>query len=237
MMLDAQMTYNSKLLFLPPQQQEAGGKRVLNELIETQQIRPHFQPVIDLITTSVLGFEILSRGAPPLAMPQQMFAEAKRLGMTWELETACRSAALRKISSLPETIQSALFFINVSPDIFSDPRFVERFTQTMLREFGIDQKQIVIEITEEKSVADYMHFEKLVAHYANQGFKIALDDFGSGYSGLITLIASTPHYLKLDMALVRDIHKHDYKQKLVKAIIAFASSVNARLIAEGVSLR
>ena len=127
-----------------------------------------------------------------------------------------------------------MFFINVSPDICSDPRFLERFTQTRLEEFGIDQKEIVIEITEEKSFADYLHFERLVAHYANQGFKIVLDDFGSGYSGLIELIASTPHYMKLDMVLVRDIHKHDDKQKLVKAIIAFASSVNARLIAEGV---
>lgn len=52
------------------------------QLIESHQIRPHFHPVIDLITTSVRGYEILSRGAPPLTMPQQMFAEAKRLGMT-----------------------------------------------------------------------------------------------------------------------------------------------------------
>ena len=232
-MLNTQTANDDRLLFFPPHQEtEEGG--ALKELIAMKMIKPHFQPVIDLMTASVLGFEILSRGAPPLAMPNQMFAEAKRLGMTWELEKACRGAALRKISALPEIIQSALFFINVSPDIFSDPRFIEHFTQTLLQKFGIDQKQIVIEITEEKSFADYMNFEKLVAHYANQGFKIALDDFGSGYSGLITLIASTPHYLKLDMALVRDIHKHDYKQKLVKAIIAFASSVNARLIAEGV---
>ena len=234
MMFNAQMAHNNQPVAVLSSRQEASSKRILTELIETQQILPHFQPVIDLMTTSVLGFEILSRGAPPLAMPKQMFAEAKRLGMTWELETACRSAALRKISSLPETFQSALFFINVSPDIFSDPRFVERFTQTQLKEFGIDQNRIVIEITEEKSVADFMQFEKLVSHYANQGFKIALDDFGSGYSGLITLIASTPHYLKLDIALVHDIQKHEYKQKLVKAIIAFASSVNARVIAEGV---
>lgn len=233
-MFAQQTVRNNEPLLVLPLQPRTESKCILTELIESHQIRPHFHPVIDLITTSVLGYEILSRGAPPLAMPQQMFAEAKRLGMTWELETACRGAALRKISSLPEKLQSALFFINVSPDIFSDPRFLERFTQTMLKEFGIDQKQIVIEITEEKSFADYLHFERLVAHYANQGFKIALDDFGSGYSGLIALIASTPHYMKLDMVLVRDIHKHDYKQKLVKAIIAFASSVNARLIAEGV---
>ena len=214
--------------------QDRVGKNALSDLIDNHQIQPHFHPVVDLITASVMGFEILSRGVPPLVSPLQMFTEAKNSGMTWELEKACRRAALRKISLLSDELRSALFFINVSPDIFSDPRFIEHFTETMLKKYGIDQKQIVIEITEEKSFADFMQFEKLVAHYANQGFKIAIDDFGSGYSGLITLIASTPHYMKLDMALVRDIHKHDYKQKLVKAIIAFASSVNARLIAEGV---
>ncbi|MDA8126178.1 MAG: EAL and GGDEF domain-containing protein [Deltaproteobacteria bacterium] len=198
------------------------------------RVVPHFHPIIDLFSASVTGFEVLSRGDPPYAMPRQMFAEAKRLGATWELEKACRVAALEKIASLPEPFRSSLFFINVSPDIFSDPRFLEKFTQARLQEYGIDQKQIVIEITEEKTFEDFQRFGTLVSHYANQGFKIAMDDFGSGYSGLITLIASTPHYLKLDMAIVRDVHKHDYQQKLVKALVTFASSVNARVIAEGV---
>jgi EAL domain-containing protein (putative c-di-GMP-specific phosphodiesterase class I) len=206
----------------------------VGDFIKSVQIRPHFHPIVDLFAASVLGFEVLSRGTPPLATPREMFAEAKRLGATWELERACRVAALQEISRLPDAFRSLLYFINVSPDIFGDPRFVEKFTQERLREFGIDQKQIVIEITEEKSFEDYKHFGALIAHYTNQGFKIAMDDFGSGYSGLINLIATTPHYLKLDMAIVRDVHKHDYKQKLVKAITAFASSVNARLIAEGV---
>ena len=202
--------------------------------IESIRIEPHFHPIIDLFATSVTGYEILSRGTPPYATPYQMFSEAKRLGATWDLERACRAAALEKIATLAEAFRASLFFINVSPEVFSDPRFVEKFTQKHLREYGIDQKQIVIEITEEKTFEDFMQFGALVSHYTNQGFKIAIDDFGSGYSGLITLIASTPHYLKLDMAIVRDVHKHDYKQKLVKAITTFASSVNAKLIAEGV---
>jgi EAL domain-containing protein (putative c-di-GMP-specific phosphodiesterase class I)/GGDEF domain-containing protein len=206
----------------------------VDEFIDSVQVTPHFQPIIDLFSASVTGFEVLSRGVPPYATPGQMFSEAKRLGATWDLERLCRIAALEKIATLSEPLRNVLFFINVSPDVFSDPRFLEKFTQGRLREFGIDQKQIVIEITEEKTFEDFKRFGALVSHYANQGFKIAIDDFGSGYAGLVTLIASTPHYLKLDMEIVRDVHKHDYKQKLVKAITAFASSVNARLIAEGI---
>lgn len=202
--------------------------------LEAVKVRPHFHPVVDLFTGSVLGFEILSRGAAPYETPAKMFEKARQIVATWELEKACRVAALKKIASLSVPFRTAIFFINVSPDVFGDPRFIERFTQKRLQEYGLDQKQIVIEITEKKTFSDYRQFEMLVTRYVSQGFKIALDDFGSGYSGLITLIASTPHYLKLDMAIVRDVHIHEYKQKLVKAVASFASSANSRLIAEGV---
>ena len=196
--------------------------------------RPHFHPIIDIFTGMTLGYEVLSRGNPPFETPAKMFAEARRRGLAWEMEKACRIAALKTIAGFPGELRGATYFINVSPDSFSDPRFTDRFTQKRLAEYGLDQRQIVIEITEEKSFEDYERFQKLTTHYVNQGFKISLDDFGAGYSGLIALIACTPHYLKLDMAIVRDVHTHDYKQKLVKAIAAFAASVNAKLIAEGV---
>jgi EAL domain-containing protein (putative c-di-GMP-specific phosphodiesterase class I) len=235
LLMDGQLAVQTNPgLKLIARSREAAPADSVGNFIKSVQIRPHFHPIVDLFAASVLGFEVLSRGTPPLAAPREMFAEAKRLGVTWELERACRIAALQDISQLPEAFRSLLYFINVSPDIFGDPRFVDKFTQERLREFGIDQKQIVIEITEEKTFEDSKHFGALIAHYTNQGFKIAMDDFGSGYSGLINLIATTPHYLKLDMAIVRDVHKHSYQQKLVKAITAFASSVNARLIAEGV---
>jgi len=166
--------------------------------------------------------------------PSKMFDEAERLGETWKLEKACRAATFKKIASLDEDFRSATYFINVSPDILRDPRFVELFTQKKIIESGLDQQQIVIEITEKKSFIDYGEIERLVSHYVNQGFKISLDDFGSGYSGLIAMIASAPHYLKLDIAIVRDIHLRAYNQKLVKSIVTFASSVDAKLIAEGV---
>lgn len=204
------------------------------EFIQAVQVRPHFHPIIDVFTGTVLGYEVLSRGNAPYETPYAIFKEATRLGATWELEMACSNAALEKISSFPEPLKIANFFINVSPVVFADPRFLEEFTKLSLEKYGIDRRNIVIEITEEKAISNYNTFEKLIAHYTQEGFNIALDDFGSGHSGLITLVAATPHFLKLDMAIVRDVHKHDYKQKLVKAFTSFASSVNARLIAEGV---
>ena len=208
--------------------------RAITDFIASVNIRPHFHPIIDIFTRSVLGYEVLARGRDPFASPYAMFREAARLAAVWELEMACCQAALTKISAFPSPLADANYFINVSPVVFSDPRFLEEFTKAKLQEYGIDRKNIVIEITEEKAISNYSAFQQLIAHYTQEGFNIALDDFGSGHSGLITLVASTPHFLKLDMAIVRDVHKHDYKQKLVKAITSFASSVNARLIAEGV---
>jgi diguanylate cyclase (GGDEF)-like protein len=206
----------------------------IEAFLDAVRIRPHFHPIVDLFTGSILGFEILSRGDRPYDTPAKMFETARQIGATWELEKVCRVAALKKISALALPFRASNFFINVSPDVFGDTRFIERFTQARLQEYGLDQKQIVIEITEKKTFNDYKQFETLVSRYVSQGFKIALDDFGSGYSGFITLIAATPHYLKLDMAIVRDVHLHDYKQKLVHSVVSFASSANSRLIAEGV---
>ena len=120
--------------------------------------------------------------------------------------------AFEKIAGFNDPFNAFHYFINVSPPVFNDPRFTGEITKERLRQYGIDRRQIVIEITEEKAIHDYERFQTLINHYSHEGFNIALDDFGSGHSGLITLVASTPHYLKLDMAIVRDVHKHDYKQ-------------------------
>jgi EAL domain-containing protein (putative c-di-GMP-specific phosphodiesterase class I) len=164
-----------------------------------------------------------------------MFAAARRNGNVWDLDRACRVAALRAIAEVPQaTRRRTAFFLNVSPDVFEDPRFAGGFTLAALEELEICQSNIVIEITEQISITDYQRFETAIHHYARQGFRIALDDFGSGHSGLVTLLSCQPHYLKLDMAITRDIHRDAYKQMIVKSVVALAANINAELIAEGV---
>jgi diguanylate cyclase (GGDEF)-like protein len=99
---------------------------------------------------------------------------------------------------------------------------------------GIDYQKIVIEITEATTVEDYAGFEKLIRYYVGEGFYVALDDFGAGHSGLITLVAMTAHFLKLDQGIISDIHLNSYKQNLIKAISSFSTSVEIYMIAEGI---
>jgi EAL domain-containing protein (putative c-di-GMP-specific phosphodiesterase class I)/GGDEF domain-containing protein len=206
----------------------------LLDIIREQKIIPHFQPIVDLYTMEVHGYEILSRAEPPFENPAIMFEKARLWGLSWEIEYACRNAALKKISTLPPRYKGKKFFLNISPDIFSDPRFISGTTMETLKLLELKPGDFVIEITETTSVNDYDQFEKIIQYYVNQGFHIALDDFGAGHSGLITLVAMSPHYLKIDRALISNIQDNSYKQNLIKSIIAFSANVDSSLIAEGI---
>jgi len=203
-------------------------------MLENGSITPHFQPIFDLYTGDIFGYEILSRGEHPFESPAIMFDTARKYGLAWELEYACRIQALKSIADLPASFNTKHFFLNVSPHIFNNPEFLKGFTPLDLKSLGIDLNKIVIEITETSSIEDYRGFEQLIRYYVEQGFHVALDDFGAGHSGLITLVAMTPHFLKLDRAVISDIHLNSYKQNLVKAIASFAGSVETHMIAEGI---
>ena len=198
-------------------------------------VTPVFQPIVDLKHGVAAGFEVLSRGPAPWSSPEGLFERARETGTIWELERACRLAALSAIAALPPALRSSYpFFLNVSPDVIDDPRFVSGFTRGALEERGLSKSNIVIEITERASIRDHAKFKVVVRHYADQGFQIALDDFGAGNSGLLTLITCAPDYLKLDMAVTRRVDREPYKQTIVRSMVAMAENIGAVLIAEGV---
>ncbi len=206
----------------------------LIRIIQKRELVPHFQPIIDLFTGDIFGYELLTRGKNHFRNPASLFRKAEEAGLTWELEFACRTEALKKISTLGPEFKSKHFFINVNPHTFSTPEFPSGFSRWELDQLDIDYRNIVIEITESSTVDDYSLFEEQIRHYVGEGFHVALDDFGAGHSGIITLVAMTPHFLKLDMALIQNIHIHAYKQKLVHAISTFSSGVETYMIAEGI---
>ncbi|HWZ91782.1 MAG TPA: bifunctional diguanylate cyclase/phosphodiesterase [Polyangiaceae bacterium] len=208
----------------------------LERAIASRALVTYFQPIVDLRAGMPLGYELLSRFVPPTLTIQQAFDVAEQGGMAWDLEYACRTTAIDAISTLSPELRGLRFFLNVSPQILSDPRFVAGFTSSLLQSHDIDQNRIVIEVTERESVRDYPQFERLIRHYVNQGFQIALDDFGSGHSSLVTLLSSTPHFLKLDREIVRDVHLDSYRQRLVRSLVDLAASIDTRLVAEGVEL-
>jgi EAL domain-containing protein (putative c-di-GMP-specific phosphodiesterase class I) len=193
-----------------------------------------FQPIVDLMTGEPIGYEVLSRGVGPMQAPHVLFSKARVEGVCWELERACWTAAVRSIALLPPEQRRVPFFFNVGPDVLSDPRFRDGSTLELLARYGVSPRQIVLEITETSAFADLKQIQQITRQCIGHGFGIALDDFGAGHSGLVTLVHSAPQFIKLDKALVSDIHRHGYRQHLVKSLVAFASSVDSTLIAEGV---
>jgi EAL domain-containing protein (putative c-di-GMP-specific phosphodiesterase class I)/GGDEF domain-containing protein len=192
-----------------------------------------FQPVVDLRSASVVGYEVLAQGPEELRLPASLFEAAACCGMAWELERACYVAALRRIAGLPQPLRSERFFLNVSREAFDDPRFVSDFVLSLLRGNGLDQRSFVMEITERGAIADPQRFEAQLRHYAEQGFSIALDGL-SGTSGLVTLATTGPQYLKVDASLTRGLHLDQAKRQLVRALVAFANAAGSKVIAEGI---
>lgn len=205
----------------------------LEKILITKDIVAVFQPIISLLDGVIFGYEALSRGprGTLLEKPDALFPAAEQFNKVWELEFLCRSKAFARANALPK---DKMLFINVDPKIINDPRFQKGVTLDMLAHYKIDASNIIFEITEKNSIEDYKSFRKVLDNYTSQGYKIAIDDMGSGYSGLKLLAETRPQFIKIDMDLVRNIDKDPLKQALLKAFNEFSVVANMKMIAEGI---
>ncbi len=207
-------------------------EQFLNILAE-KQIRIVFQPIVSLRDGTVYGYEALSRGPDGCEMesPSILFECAQRFNKLWELELLCRTKAIETLYALRTKIR---LFLNVNPSIMHDPKFQQGFTKDYLSQYSISAEDVIFEITEREAISNVADFIKTIRNYKDQNYKIAIDDAGAGYSGLNLISDVCPHFIKIDMNLIRDIDKDVTKQSLVKSMREFASLSNTYLIAEGI---
>jgi|GEM_PF-5962733 len=204
----------------------------MQHIIRTQGIRMYYQPIRQLQTGWTIGWECLARGpvGSELESPLALFDCATRVGRLFEVEQICRTLAIRNAKIDPD----AKLFINISPNIFSDPSFHDGETRSILEQFGWHPRQIVFEITEHQAIKEYSSFLQIINHYRRQGYQIAIDDVGAGYSGLVTLMQVKPDFVKIDMELIRGIEKDRTRQDIVRAICQISKGFGATIIAEGI---
>jgi len=208
----------------------------LQQIIKNKNIRTLFQPIISLTDGNILGYEALSRGpfGSELERPDALFKAAEEHNLVWEVEYLCR---IKAFESASKQKIGKMLFINVDPKIIYNEKFKSGFTSDFIKEYDINPRNIIFEITEKSSVEDYKVFRRIIDNYTNQGYKIALDDTGAGYSGLRMIAETNPQYIKIDMELIRDIDKKPINQALVKALKEFASATNMDIIAEGIETK
>ena len=212
---------------------ETSQKKEFLDITKNGRIETLLQPIISLRDGNIFGFEALSRGPKDSIFyyPDTLFSYAEKHHLTWDLELACRSKALKKAGDLG--LKTKLF-LNVSPNIMQDTNFSKGFTKEYLDSISLDPKNIIFEITEREAANSISNFTHIVNNYKDQNYMIAIDDAGAGYSGLNLISDVKPDFIKLDMKLIRDIHKDVTKQSLVKSMKEYCSLTNTLLIAEGI---
>ena len=217
------------------QKEEARLDRDLNleYIIANNEINTVYQPIVNLTSSEILGYEALSRiqNASFLSNSEILFSYAVETDMLLDLERICRTNAVKH---LPQKLNGKKLFINSSAKGVYDPEFKSKKFDKFLEDNGIANSDVVIEITEKLAVSDYQAFSTSVKILREKGFMIAIDDMGAGYSSLRTIAELKPDFLKYDMALIRDIHKNLIKKDLLETLIPFTQRLGADIIAEGI---
>ena len=205
-------------------------------IVKEKAIQTVFQPIISLHSGQIYGYEALTRGPANTVLqnPEMLFDYALKNGQLWELENLCRANALKCAYELQA---EGKLFLNVNPNIMNDPKFKQGFTKEYLSKFQMAADSIVFEITEREAINNLKDFINTIDHYKNQFYQIAVDDVGAGYSGLNVITDVRPHYMKLDMKLIRDIDRDRTKQLLVKSLSEFANYSQIHIIAEGIETK
>jgi diguanylate cyclase (GGDEF)-like protein len=198
--------------------------RAGRDLLAPGAIRAVVQPIVRLADGEVAGYEALARadGASQPEPPDAWFARATVEGWSAQLEAAC----LRAVVALGPPPDDRLLFVNVLPRHLVAPEVLA--VRELLPE------RLVVELTEQEAIADVGSVRAALARWTGRGAHLALDDVGSGYSGLQQVVHLQPEFLKLDRSLIRGIHDDRVRQAMVGALVGFAGQVGTTIIAEGV---
>jgi EAL domain-containing protein (putative c-di-GMP-specific phosphodiesterase class I) len=205
----------------------------LERLIAESSIKSVYQPIMRLSDGRVFGYEALTR-CPEGSLfdgPLTLFQFAERNNQAFALDRLARETAIRHCPSLG-TMQK--IFINVTMGIMKDPHFVSGQTKRWLTDRGLFPGQVVFELTERSSIDDFEAAKKILAHYRSQGYEIAIDDAGAGYSSLQSIVELSPDYIKVDRSLVKMADRDEMKKHMLRTFVRFAKKMNIRTVAEGI---
>ena len=202
----------------------------VRSVIAAGQFHTVFQPVVDLWSDAVMGYEALTRGpAGPLEQPAQLFAAARAAGLVGELDTVCRRVAVQTAIQL-KLFAPLTVFINVEPDEL-DPAHLDPLIE--LAQSAAGQLQVVLEVTERALASRPANLLASVRRLRAAGWRIALDDVGADDLSLAFMSLLRPEVIKLDLQLVQ--RRPDRKiAEIMTAVNSYAQRTGAVIVAEGI---
>ena len=230
-------------IFNPAMHGEALKKlRLENELrraIERQELRVYYQPIVNLGTQQIIGFEALVRWQHPeqgLIFPEEFIFLAEDAGLIafidfWVLQEACKQLQIWQEQFSMAT--NLTMNVNLSAKQFSKPDLPDKI-ESILRSTNLSNAHLKIEITESILIERTSLATQILTELKQRNIQTCIDDFGTGYSSLSYLHRFPIHTLKIDRSFVCRIDRNSEYSEIVKAIIILGINLGLHVIAEGV---
>ncbi|HBC95270.1 MAG TPA: histidine kinase [Clostridium sp.] len=214
-------------------------ERELRKALKNNEFILYYQPQVDIKTRDIVGFEALIRWDSPKlgwVMPQKFISLAEETGLIvpigdWVLKTACMQNKLWKNKGYSYDFIS----VNVSTVQLKDNNFIDTVRDT-LKETGLKPECLEVEITESVMMESFDWSLQVITELKDMGIKVALDDFGSGYSSLNYLKSIPINTLKIDKTFIDGICKGSYENIITGEIIELAHKMELEVVAEGVEM-
>ena len=230
-------------LFTPKMGQAAVSRfsliQELRHALVCGDLAMHYQPIIDLTSDAIVGFEALMRWHHPERgwIPPDVFIPlAEQSDLILDLGSFALRTAMTAASTWEVTDPTAGFpyvTVNLSAHQFHDPGLVPLIQQELERT-GIEPERLILEVTESVALVDIAETFDIMAELNRLKIRIALDDFGTGYSSLSYLTALNPKIIKIDQSFVRPKHDKKRSDTLLEAIVTLGNKLNMTVLAEGI---
>lgn len=205
---------------------------MLKSAIENRQIVPYFQP-IQMSTNNQDGLvihELLMRIKQDdhIISAFEFIEVAESMGLINKMDLIVIEKAFEEIN---RTNYNGILFINLSPKSLVVGDFINQING-LVQQYGIDKEKIVFEITERETVKNFSLLERFVKNLKSEGYKFAIDDFGSGFSSFHYIKKFPIDYLKIDGDFIINIVEDEKDRAFVHSIITLAQELNVQTIAE-----
>jgi len=217
-------------------QEEFEDKKFIEDAIEQGKVIPYFQPILDINTLDVIGYEVLARikYKNEITTADKFIKSSIRFGFADIIDEQVQEKAIEL--AVKEKMKDKLLFFNLSRGFIENPSKILKFEEYLFKK-GFPSDKVVFEITEEEAISEVNVVKEVIRIAKNRKIKFALDDFGVGYSTFTYIKQFDVDIIKLDGSLIKNIDKDKDNQIIVEAIAYICKKKGIKLLAEMVETK
>lgn len=211
----------------------AATRAAIADLLASRDLRPVFQPIVDLTRLEIIGYEGLTRGPSDshLHTPIALFGAAEAVG---ELAAVERMAAQIIAKAFVVQALPGRLFVNVTPQTLASSSGFRLDVEQTLRQIGLPPSSVVVELTETHAFRNTDELNAAIAELRALGVKVALDDLGEGFAGLLRWNVMRPDFVKIDRHFMEGLAMDPLRQQFIRSIVDISRSAACSVIAEGI---